>query len=55
MALPAIVARITEFSHRQNVDTICAVLQGQSMVRIASQVASQLQMPLYTHVWDPLD
>jgi hypothetical protein len=55
VAVPAIVARIMEFAHRQNVDTIWAVLQGQSMVRIANRVASQLQMPLYTHLWDPLN
>jgi glycosyltransferase involved in cell wall biosynthesis len=55
VAVPSIVGRITNFAHRQNVDTIWAVLQGQSMVRIAGQVANQLRMPLFTHVWDPLN
>ncbi|SKC94042.1 TylF/MycF/NovP-related O-methyltransferase [Paraburkholderia hospita] len=54
VATPNLVNRVADFAHRQNVDTIWAVLQGQTMVRLAAAVSDRLQMPLFTLVWDPL-
>ncbi|MGY6156164.1 TylF/MycF/NovP-related O-methyltransferase [Paraburkholderia graminis] len=54
VATPNLVNRVADFAHRQNVDTIWAVLQGQTMVRLAAAVADRLEMPLFTLVWDPL-
>ncbi len=54
VAIPNLVNRVADFAHRQNVDTVWVVLQGQTMVRLAAAVADKLQMPLFTLVWDPL-
>jgi glycosyltransferase involved in cell wall biosynthesis len=54
LATPHLVRVAADFALRQNVDAIWAVLQGQTMVRVAGQVAHQLNLPLHTQVWDPL-
>jgi hypothetical protein len=42
-----------EFGRQERVDRIWAVLQGQTIIRLAGLVAEHLQVPLYTQVWDP--
>ena len=42
-----------KFGREQNVDAVWAVLQGQTMIRMALPVARRLGVPLHTHVWDP--
>jgi glycosyltransferase involved in cell wall biosynthesis len=54
IAVPNLVNLVADFAQRQNVDTIWAVLQGQTMVRVAAGVADRLNLPLHTQVWDPL-
>jgi glycosyltransferase involved in cell wall biosynthesis len=54
-ALPRLVDQIAEFAKRERCDTVWAVLQGQTMVRLAGRVAKRLKAPLFTLVWDPLD
>jgi len=53
-SVPHLVSLAADFARRQNVDAIWAVLQGQTMVRVARQLSSQLALPLHTQVWDPL-
>lgn len=45
--------KAVKFGKEQNVDRVWAVLQGQTTIRMAKQVADELQVPLHTHVWDP--
>lgn len=52
--IPDLTQRIVDFGKRQKVDTVWAVLQGQTMVRLSHRVADGLHAPLYTHIWDPL-
>ena len=54
IAVPHLVNLVADFARRQSVDTIWAVLQGQTMVRVAGRLADRLQLPLHTQVWDPL-
>lgn len=54
IAVPHLVNAVADFARRQSVDTIWAVLQGQTMVSVAARVADRLQLPLHTQVWDPL-
>ena len=55
VATPELVKQAASFARRQGGDTIWAVLQGQTMVRLTVRLADQLKMPLYTHIWDPLN
>lgn len=43
-----------EFGRQHGVSSVWAVLQGQTMVRMAHRVATALDVPLRSHVWDPL-
>jgi hypothetical protein len=52
---PRIVHQALEYGRQQQVDSLWAVLQGQTMVRMASAVAAGLNVPLRTQVWDPLE
>jgi len=49
----ALIRKAVSFGRKQGVDRVWAVLQGQTMIRMAQAVADQLGVPLYTHVWDP--
>lgn len=49
----ALIRKAVSFGRKQRVDRVWAVLQGQTMIRMAQAVADQLGVPLYTHVWDP--
>jgi hypothetical protein len=52
---PRIVRQAVEYGRQQQVDSLWVVLQGQTMVRMASAVATGLNVPLRTQVWDPLE
>jgi hypothetical protein len=52
---PRLVREAVEYGRQQQVDSLWAVLQGQTMVRMASAVAAGLNVPLRTQVWDPLE
>jgi hypothetical protein len=47
-------SRAARFARAQNTDLIWAVLQGQTMVRVAYKLANTLRIPMVSHVWDPL-
>src|SRR5262249_17190742 len=49
-SVPPLAAQAIEFGRRQQVDLVWAVLQGQSLIQIASQVAVTLGVPLVTQV-----
>lgn len=53
--LPGPIAdQAIRFGREQSATSVWAVLQGQTMVRVALRVAAGLGAPLRTHVWDPL-
>lgn len=52
-AVRALTRRAVAFGRKQGVDRVWAVLQGQTIIRMAQAVADQLDVPLYTQVWDP--
>lgn len=49
----SLTKKAVKFGKQQDVDRVWAVLQGQTTIRMAKQVADELQVPLHTHVWDP--
>ena len=51
---PRLVEQAARFARQQQVDAVWAVLQGQTMVRMARPLAKRLRVPLLTQVWDPL-
>lgn len=51
---PRLVAEAVSFGKQQGATAVLAVLQGQTMVRMAEPVARGLGADLYTLVWDPL-
>jgi hypothetical protein len=51
---PALVREAVAFGREHRVDRVWAVLQGQTMVRMALPVARKLGASLHLHVWDPL-
>jgi hypothetical protein len=52
--LPDLVDRAVEFGRRHKIDRVWAVLQGQTIIRIAPLIAQKLGVPLYSQVWDPV-
>jgi len=42
-----------EFGKQFGADAVWCVVQGQTMIRLASQVAELMNVPLLTQVWDP--
>jgi len=48
-----IVNKIIKFAKKNKTNVIWAVLQGQTMIRLALPVAKKLKLPLYSNVWDP--
>ncbi|MEH3116211.1 MAG: hypothetical protein PGN25_00915 [Methylorubrum populi] len=49
-----LVARAVAFGRREKVTAVWAMLEGQTIVRMALPVAQALGVPLCTQVWDPL-
>jgi len=52
--IPALVRQAVAFGRAQNVTSLWVVLQGQTMVQMASAVAHALGVPLRAQIWDPL-
>jgi glycosyltransferase involved in cell wall biosynthesis len=49
-----LVAEAAAFGREHQVDAVFAVLEGQTIVRMATPLAKALGVPLYCQVWDPL-
>jgi hypothetical protein len=52
---PRLAARAAKFARAHRVEMIWAVLQGQTMLRVAGKLARKLGLPLVSQVWDSLD
>jgi glycosyltransferase involved in cell wall biosynthesis len=52
--VPRILRQAVEFAREQQTDAVWAVLQGQTLIQMAPELADQLGVPLLTQVWDPL-
>ena len=52
--IPRLVAEAVRFGQDHDVDQVWAVLQGQTLVRMAEGVAKGLGVPLRSLIWDPL-
>jgi glycosyltransferase involved in cell wall biosynthesis len=52
--VPRIVCQAVDFALENEVDAVWAVLQGQTVIQMAVDVADRLAVPLFTQVWDPL-
>ena len=52
LAAKRLVDRAVAFGRAQGVDRVWATLQGQTMIRMAADVADRLGMPLHSLVWD---
>jgi hypothetical protein len=52
--VPPLIDRAIRFGKRHRVEAAWAVLEGQTMVRMALAVARGLSVPLYSFVFDPL-
>ena len=50
--IPRLVSRIARFGREHEVDRVWCILQGQTMIRLATQVSERLGVPLYTQLWD---
>lgn len=50
----ALVDRAVAFGRRHEVTSLWAILEGQTIVRMARAVAGRLGVPLRSQVWDPL-
>jgi glycosyltransferase involved in cell wall biosynthesis len=48
-----IIKRAVQYGKNNSVDRVWAILEGQTMIRIALPVANKLKVPLFTEVWDP--
>jgi len=53
IAIPSFVKEIVSYAKMHQVDRVWAVLQGQTMIRLAIPVAKGLDAPLYTGIYDP--
>ena len=53
-APPSLIRQAIEYGRQQGATSLWAVLQGQTMVRMAGAVAEGLNIPLRAQVWDPL-
>jgi glycosyltransferase involved in cell wall biosynthesis len=51
---PPLIRQAIEFGRQQGATSLWAVLQGQTMVRMAGAVAEGLKIPLRAQIWDPL-
>lgn len=50
-----LLPKISAFARQQKVDALWVVLQGQTSVRLAMNLAETLALPLFTQIWDPFD
>lgn len=49
-----IVPQLLKFIRRHHIEVLWIVVQGQTMVRLGAELQSQLAMPMYSQLWDPL-
>lgn len=49
-----LISRAVNFGRQFSANAVWCVLQGQTMIRMARQVAKALEVPLLTQIWDPL-
>jgi glycosyltransferase involved in cell wall biosynthesis len=54
IVVPRLTKQAVDFGRKQGVTAVWVVLQGQTVVQMAAEVAQRLGVPLYTQVWDPL-
>jgi len=54
LRIPKLIAEAVQFGREQGVTSIWAILQGQTMVRMARKVAQGLDVPFRVQIWDPL-
>ncbi len=53
ITIPNLVKSAVAFARETKVDVVWAMLQGQTMIRMARPVAIQLKVPLFTQIYDP--
>jgi hypothetical protein len=52
VVVPRLAKKISRLCKEQGITDIWCVLQGQTMARLANQIAARTGLPLYTQVWD---
>jgi glycosyltransferase involved in cell wall biosynthesis len=55
LAIPRLVRKAVDYGRKHEVQSLWAILEGQTLVRMARAVADRLGVPLRAQVWDPLD
>jgi glycosyltransferase involved in cell wall biosynthesis len=50
-----LLSKIKRFSKEQHIDKLWVILEGQTMIRLARPLATSLNVPLFTQVWDPFE
>lgn len=50
-----LLPEINDFIKEQKIDVLWVILQGQTMVRLASHLSKKSGLPLFTQVWDPFE
>ena len=53
IGLRKLTKNVVRFGKTHGVDRLWGVLQGQTMIRLATRAAGDLQVPLLTQIWDP--
>jgi len=51
--LKVLTKKIVKFARKNNVEAIWCVLEGLTLIRLASRIKKELGIPLITQVWDP--
>ena len=54
LVVPRLTEQAVAFGREHNADLLWAVLQGQTAIQMAPEVARKLGVPMVTQVWDPL-
>jgi hypothetical protein len=49
-----LVDQAVQYGREQGVDAVWAILEGQTVTRMAALVSEALHVPLYSQIWDPL-
>jgi hypothetical protein len=55
VVVPRLVRKAVDYGRKHQVQSLWAILEGQTLVRMARAVANGLGVPLRAQVWDPLD
>ena len=54
LLVPPLIRQAVAYGREQGAEVLWAILQGQTLIRMALPVAQSLGVPLLTQVWDPL-